>query len=283
MTSSEKAEKLIMAHDGDMALLYIYFTKRNTTDVAKAAKDLFMTLSRAESAYEKLELQGFFDDAPEASGNSRIDDAAERAEDDYAPRYTSEDIAEASKDYAFTALLDEAQEIMGKLLTKDDMAKLLDIYKHLALPADTIFALMHYCEIISSRTPRMAYIHKIAYSWHQKGIITYEQAEAFIEQDLSRKSELGKIKSALHIFDRDFTTKERENANAWIDMGMSEDDVEEAYEICVDRNGKYANAYINKILINWHEKGKDSRKAQTKKEEVHSPLPKTIRKKPNGS
>ena len=281
MTASEKAEKLIMAHDGDMALLYIYFTRRNTTDVAKAAKDLFMTLSRAESAYERLELQGFFEE--DTGSSTRKEVSVEKADDDYAANYTAEEISEASKDYAFKALLDEAQEITGKILTRDDMAKLLDIYKHLQLPADTIFALMHYCEIISSRTPRMAYIHKIAYSWHQKGIITYEQAEAFIEQDLSRKSELGKIKSALHIFDRDLTTKERENANAWIDMGMSEDDVEQAYEICVDRNGKYANAYINKILINWHENGKDFKKAQAKKEEEHTPLPKTIRKKTNGS
>lgn len=284
MTSSEKAEKLIQAHDGDMALLYIYFSKRSTTSIDDAVRDLYMTRQRAEAAYEKLETQGFFNSSrsDDSHGSSRVGN--EKASDDDFVEYTSAEIESASHESAFKALLSEAEKILGKILTKDDMSRLLDIYKHLGMPAETIYFMMHYCEIISSRKPRMSYIQKTAYTWHGNGIIEIEKAEEYVERQLSRNSELGRIKSALCIRDRELTTREREMANSWIDMGFTEEDVHEAYEICVDRNGKYVSAYINKILLNWKENGKDSKKAGSGKAKTETSSgslpepPKTIRK-----
>ena len=285
MTAAEKAEKLIMAHDGDMALLYIYYSRRKTMDISQAAKDLFMTLSRAETAYEKLELQGFFDGEKPSDETPPAQDGKEIEDIDTPRLYTTAEIEKASEDKIFKALLQEAELVMGKILTKDDISKLLDMYSHLGLSAEVIFVLLHYCELVSTRRPRMSYVQKVAYSWHQDGIESAEQAELFVENDLSRRSSMGMVKSALHIYDRDLTTKEREYACSWLDMDFTEDDIEQAYEICIDNKGKYIIAYINSVLENWHKNGKNDKKKIDKSGDASRPpheastLPTSLRRK----
>ena len=56
--SSADADKLIAAHDGDVALLYIYYTRTGCTDPEQAAHDLCRTLREISSAEEKLNRMG---------------------------------------------------------------------------------------------------------------------------------------------------------------------------------------------------------------------------------
>ena len=53
--SSAIADKLISAHDGDVALLYIYMARRGGHDLDAAARDLCRTMSEISAAAEKLQ------------------------------------------------------------------------------------------------------------------------------------------------------------------------------------------------------------------------------------
>ena len=60
--SSAIADKLISAHDGDVALLYIYMVRRGGHDLDAAARDLCRTMSEISAAAEKLQRMGLMPD-----------------------------------------------------------------------------------------------------------------------------------------------------------------------------------------------------------------------------
>ena len=52
---AQEADRLIAAHDGDVALLYIYRLRTNCTDDERTARELCMTLREVKEAGEKLD------------------------------------------------------------------------------------------------------------------------------------------------------------------------------------------------------------------------------------
>ena len=59
--SPQAADRLIAAHDGDVALLYIYRLRTGCTGHEQAARDLCRTLREIEAADEKLSRLALFD------------------------------------------------------------------------------------------------------------------------------------------------------------------------------------------------------------------------------
>ena len=181
---------------------------------------------------------------------------------DELPEYTSEDITSCARsDNGFSAVLQEAEQVLGKQLSRHDMSRLLGIYNHLGLPADVIFILLHYCEDSSGgpdgaeRRPTMNFIERQAFSWVNHGIATAEAAEAFAEREKSVREDLGRIRRVLEIYDRNLTGNERASIESWLSAGLSDEVIRKAYEITVERTGKRSMAYMNKILLTWAEAG----------------------------
>ena len=52
------ADALIAAHDGDVALLYIYLRRRGGDDLERAARELCRTMGEIRAAREKLQRMG---------------------------------------------------------------------------------------------------------------------------------------------------------------------------------------------------------------------------------
>ena len=63
------------------------------------------------------------------------------------------------------------------------------------------------------------------------------------------------IKEALGISGRDFTDTERRYLRVWLDCGFGPDAIHLAYDKTVTNTRKFSAAYMNRILMNWHEKG----------------------------
>ena len=246
MPRNDDFEKLIAAHDGTMALVYIYISVHPKAENRDIARDLCLTVRQVEESLEKLSLQGISPSSVPASKQSAF--TPEPA--DSRSNYTSSDFEEASKDSAFSALHQEAEQITGRLLNTDDLNYLLDIYWHLGLPAATIYTLLHYCEKIAKTRPRMSFISKQAYRWKNTGIISVEDAESFVDEDLKRRSKFGEIKTSLQIFDRNLTSSEEEFITSWLKLGRTVEDIEAAYEKTVNNTGKRSFQYMNKILLN---------------------------------
>ena len=249
------ADKLIAAHDGNVALLYIWMCRCGSFNAERAARELCLTLSEVNSAYEKLCRLELFE------GKTTVREPLPLPAEEL-PQYTSEDIIRRSEtDSGFRAVLNEAQRKLGRVLSTSDIKTLFGIYDFLALPPDVIFMLLTYCidsfkaKYGSGRLPSMRSIEKEAYSWANKEILTLEQAEEYIKNAAERRSKLGEVKSALGITGRQLTATEAKYVNSWLDMGFDCGTLAVAYDRTVTNTGALKWGYMNKIVTSWHEKG----------------------------
>ena len=252
LISTDTADRLLAAHDGSMALLCLWISRRGGYDAVKAARELCLTLGEVESAYEKLcRLE-----APAKAEKEKLPPAEEL------PEYTCEDIIRRSQtDGGFREILNETQRKLGRVLSTADIKTLFGIYEHLSLPPDVIFLLLSYCVDLSAekygsgRLPSMRFIEKEAYAWANREILTIEQAEEFIKNAAERRSVTGRVKTELGITGRALTQTELKYIDSWLDMGFDAESIAVAYDRTVTNTGALKWNYMNKILLRWHENG----------------------------
>lgn len=266
--SAQTLDKLIAAHDGDVALLYLYWLKSDSTDPEQAAAALCRTLREIAAAEEKLRRLNLLPSsgAPAKPVPAEKSAAAEPRElpspAEELPQYPAEDILRRSReDTAFSAILAEAARVIGRTLNSNDTRVLFGVYDYLGLPAEVIFMLLNYCgeqyqeRYGTSRRPTARAIEQLAYEWARQEILTLEQAESYITAQKDRRGKLGQIKAVLNIYDRELTATEEKYISSWLEMGFQKDAVAIAYDRTMSQISKFRWPYINKILLSWHEKG----------------------------
>ena len=250
------ADKLIAAHDGDVALLYIWLCRHGDFDADAAARELCRTGAEIKNAYEKLCRMSLARPAAQTAPEPKLPPAEEL------PEYTSEDIVRRSKeDSGFQAVIAQAQHKLGRILSTADLKTLFGIYDYLALPADVIFMLIGYCIDVFAekygpgRLPSMRSIEKEAYSWANREIITIEQADEYIRTAAGKRSRAGEVKAAMGLGSRVLTPTERKYMLSWFDMGFDNEAILIAYDRTVTNTGALKWGYMNKIMLSWHSKG----------------------------
>ena len=260
--SSAIADKLISAHDGDVALLYIYMVRRGGHDLDAAARDLCRTMSEISAAAEKLQRMGLM---PDGAAPAKAAAKEEKLPPpDEIPQYRSEDIVRRCKENGeFAVVVAEAQTALTHTLSSVEMKTLFGIYDYLALPPEVIMMLINYCVARCReqstpdhpRRPSMRNIEKEAYNWVHQEILTLDQAEEYIRRQRERRDALGRAKAALGIHGRELTPTETKYISAWLDMGFDEDALAIGYDRTVTNTGALKWSYMNKIMQSWHEKG----------------------------
>ena len=245
--SARALDKLVAAHDGDVALLYLYRLQSGSRDPEQAAEALCRTMREIGEAEEKLRRLALLpEDSPEAQAPAA--GTARRAllpPAEEPPEYLAEDVTRRSReDPAFSAILAEAARVMGRNLSSNDTKVLFGVYDYLGLPAEVVFMLLSYCaeqfneRYGSSRRPSARAIEKLAYEWARQEILTLEQAESYITAQKERRGETGRIKALLNIYGRELTATEEKYIASWLDMGFHE----EAIAIAYDRTLTQTNA-----------------------------------------
>lgn len=249
------ADKLISAHDGDVALLYIWLCRNGEFSADRAARDLCKTSREIESAFEKLSRLELASPAPVSV--KKLPEPEEKL-----PEYTANDIVQRSAcDDGFKAVIEEAQRIYGRMLSSADMKTLFGIYDHLGFPPELLCLMLNYCaELFAAkygpgRLPTMRSIEKEAYAWANREILTLEQAEEYIANATQRRSDTGLIQEALNIRGRALSSTESKYINSWLDMGFDAEALAIAYDRTVTNTGSLKWSYMNKIVQSWHEKG----------------------------
>lgn len=251
---------LISAHDGDVALLYLWSLLRGRDDMEAAARELCRTMGQMDSASEKLSRilgsRSPASPADSSSGEGVFPPAEETRE------YSADEISRAAEsDPAFSALIQKATEVTGRQLSRPDLSRLMTIYNHLGLSAEVIYVLLDYCAFTSrgasgsERRPTMYYIEKQAFAWARMELDTAEAAEAYVEKQKALETGLGEISRVLEIYDRRLTPTERSNITQWLEWGFDDEAIRLAYERTVDKTGKRAFAYMNTIILSWHKNG----------------------------
>lgn len=151
-------------------------------------------------------------------------------------------------------LMQEAEQILGRLISNGDSATLLMIHDDFGLPADVITMLLQYVVSIGKANTR--YIEKVAMNWADEEIFTHEKAEEKLRRLDENKKAWRTVEQALGIAHRSPTSKEEAFAAVWVnEWGFAVPMLHEAYERNVDATGKFSPSYMNKILERWRRDG----------------------------
>lgn len=165
--------------------------------------------------------------------------------------YIAKRIEESSE---VAALMQEADVILGKITSPGIKATLLMLLDDDGLPIDVILMLIQYA--VGVGKGNRSYIETVGHSWAAEGIDTIEKAEKKIKMI----GELGKawnnLEKIVGMERRQPTAREEEAVNRWYNQwNYSQEMVKEAYEICVNANGKYVLKYMDSIITRWHKEG----------------------------
>lgn len=169
-------------------------------------------------------------------------------------RYEHKQIeAHVDNDEQLQMLIQAAEVLWGRTLTVTDVKGLYSLYDWLGLPVEVILKILEYCAEIGKKT--MAYIEKVAISWHEEGISTIEAAEQKIETELARCTYIYKAKKIFGTGEHNFSTAQKEFLMKWQAMGVSEKLLSFAFDYTIDNTGKLAFPYMDKVLCAWLEAG----------------------------
>lgn len=173
---------------------------------------------------------------------------------DTLPIYTSGELAELiEKRQGMRELIDEAQQILGKMFNPSEINILVGMVDYLAMDEDCILLLLAHCKRIGKHNLRS--IEKYAYSLVDDGITEASALEEKITRLELLHSFEGEVRSMFGLKSRAWTSKERKMLNAWCDFGYGADVVRRAYEITVGAINEPSLAYANSILVRWNSEG----------------------------
>lgn len=190
--------------------------------------------------------------------------AAEKSAPDRQPKLPSDDIptysgAEMENKLAQNGrkfLLDECQNMVGKIFSVTEVNKVLAMSDYLGLENEHIMMLFSYC--CSRDKKSVAYVEKTAYNLYNEGVDTTEKLECYLkEKELSEALEK-KLRTLLGWGARALTPSEHSYIHHWaVDFGYRFEMIERAYQVSVDTGGeiKHILPYMNKILEDWHAQG----------------------------
>lgn len=163
------------------------------------------------------------------------------------------EIEQLSKEPEVSFVLDEAQRILGNSYTSSDTSTIVWLLKWAGISPEVLVTIMQYCA--KKNKPHLRYVQTVALDWLDDGINTIEQCEERIKA-LNDIELCGiKYKELLAIIDRDLSSKEKEICTSWKVLQFSDELVKLANERCINNTGKTSISYINKILLNWKQKG----------------------------
>ncbi len=180
---------------------------------------------------------------------------------DARPEYTRADMARALEGAEFASLTSAVEEKLGKKLTTPDLAILLGLYDQLGLPPDVIFLLVGFCgertvhRYGPGRKPTLRQIEKEGYTWARLGLMNQESAAAYIRKYQRSREALPRMMRLLRLGDRVPSPSEEKYLMSWDSMGFDDEAIELAYDKTVVKCKELKWAYMNKILMSWHEKG----------------------------
>ena len=173
---------------------------------------------------------------------------------DELPNYTSVELAALlEKRESVRVLVDEAQQILGKIFNMSEVNILVGMLDYLGMSEECVLLLLAHCKRIGKVNLRA--IEKYAYPLVERGITTTEALEEEIRTVEALHSFEGKIRSMFGMKSRALTSREDKMLRAWVGFGYDEAIVRRAYELTVQATGDASLPYANSILERWNSEG----------------------------
>ncbi len=186
--------------------------------------------------------------APKAEKSKKLPRA------DEIPTYSLSELnAMLERRESLRTMIEEAQQIMGKLFNTYEINILLGMVDYLELDESYILLLLAHCMRMEKKGLRT--IERYAISLVDSGITTAEALEEQVQVIEERHTLEGKVRAIFGLKSRSLTTKEQKAIAAWASFGYGEDIIRRAYEITVDAIHQPSLQYTNAILERWHANG----------------------------
>ena len=252
--SAAVARRLIAAGSGDGALLYLALLEhRGAMSPEQLRQELRWTEERLRQAEAVLMGCGLIGSHQPALTQEPSDER---------PDYTRADVAaQLEGDEKFRLLTGNVERVLGKKLSTADLNILLGLYDYLGLPCEVIFLLVNHCtdrltaRYGSGRRPTLRQIEKEGYAWARRGLLDLDSANAYLMKYAQSRTVVGQYMAVLRLGDRAPSPTEERYLLSWAELGFPPESVELAYDKTMVKCKELRWGYLNKILLNWHEKG----------------------------
>lgn len=183
--------------------------------------------------------------------------AAILARADELPNYSTAELAALlEKSQSLRMLVNEAQNIWGKVFNPYEAQLLVGLSDYLRLDDEYILLLLAHCKRIGKRSLRE--VERYALRLVDDGVTDPAALEEFVKRTEARRTLQGKIRTMFGLGSRSFTAKENTMLDNWTAYGYGEDIIRRAYEITVGAINEPSLPYANSILERWHGEGLDT-------------------------
>jgi len=249
---AQRLDKLIARADSDAALLYLFLMRASggvtPQEVQTRLRWSELRLAAAENTLQQL---GLLDGAV-----APPEPAEER------PVYTTDDVsAMLEGDAAFSALVVQVEDKLGKKLKTADLQTLAGLYDDLGMPPDVIYLLVNHCisrierRYGEGRRPTLRQIEKEGYYWGKLGLFDQESAAAYLRDYAAGQEQMGAYLRALQISGRKPVESEERYITRWMEKGYSPELVALAYDQTILYKKELNWRYLSAILRRWEEQG----------------------------
>lgn len=169
-------------------------------------------------------------------------------------KYSADRISERMEsDKKIFFLYKQTEEALRKPLTPEIASTVLSLVDFIGLSPEVAAMLIQYC---ADEKNSLHSITSLGIEWSEKGIDTFEKAEAYLKEMKTKKETANKISRLLGISGRKLLNEERELFIKWNDeFGYGGDVINLAYEASIKNTGKYQYKYMDKVLSAWNKKG----------------------------
>ena len=179
-------------------------------------------------------------------------------------------------------LFNEAQQLLGKTIGYDGQCTLLLLHDHYGLPTEVLFMMIDYC--VSIGKSNYAYLEAVGKDWGTREIDTLEKAAEQISILKNANSVWKEFAQNAGITNPRPTVKQTEYLRRWnSEWKFGINMIILAYEEMANHTSKLSMAYIDKILMNWHEKGFRKPEDVEKASEEQKSKVKSVQKTGNGN
>ena len=173
---------------------------------------------------------------------------------DELPSYTTTELnALLEKRESLRGLVDEAQQILGKIFNPSELNILIGMHDYLGMQEESIVLLLAHCRNVGKTNLRS--IEKYAYKLVDREITEPDALEEEFRIVEALQGFEGEVRRLFGMGKRALTTRESKLLRAWTEFGFGIDAVTKAYEMTVHATNEPSMPYANSILERWHADG----------------------------
>ncbi len=252
LVSNQFIDECMAGASGEYVKVYLYLLRHQNQnpDLMTVAEALHYTEGDVKRAIAYWEKAGVLESGRIEKADQE-GQALPQAPKPAKPVYAKDGISRLKEDEEFAQLLYIAQKYMNKVFTQRECQTFAYLYGELNLSAELLEYLVEYC--VQNGHTSIRYMETVAINWHQKGMVTLEEAKAY---SAGFQKDAFSVMKAFGLNDRRPAASEKQFIDTWFGAyGFTRDVVVEACNRTIAATHSPSFPYADKILKEWKKAG----------------------------